>query len=82
MKKNILIESDDAAKIATSYLIDEKLVALKTETVYGISCDPGSPSAIKKLYKLKKRPKNNPLIIHYFNYKDAEICQELSKFDS
>ena len=58
MKKNILIESDDAAKIATSYLIDEKLVALKTETVYGISCDPGSPSAIKKQYFLSPAQKN------------------------
>ena len=64
MKKNFLRESEDTIKIATDHLLSEKLVAIKTETVYGISCDPGSHSAIKKLYKLKKRPKNNPLIIH------------------
>ena len=42
MIKNFLTESDDAVKIATSYLLEGKLVALKTETVYGISCDPVS----------------------------------------
>ena len=28
--------------------------------------------SIKKIYKLKKRPKINPLIVHYFDYKNAE----------
>ena len=75
MKRNLLAESDDAVEIATSYLLDQKLVAIKTETVYGVSCDPSNPSAIKKLYRLKKRPENNPLIIHVNSINLAEkVC--------
>ena len=42
-------------------------VAIPTETVYGLAANAYSDKACKKIYKLKKRPKNNPLIIHYLN---------------
>ena len=44
----------------------DTLVALPTETVYGLAGNAYSNSAIKKIYNLKKRPKINPLIIHYY----------------
>ena len=53
------------------------LVAFPTETVYGIAANAYSSVATSKIYRLKKRPKNNPLIVHYFNLellkKDCEI---------
>ena len=40
---------------------------LPTETVYGLAGNAYSRTAVKKIFKLKKRPKFNPLIIHYYN---------------
>ena len=48
------------------------VVGLPTETVYGLAGNAYSKKSINKIYKLKKRPKFNPLIVHYFCYKDAE----------
>ena len=49
-----------------------KIVGLPTETVYGLAGNAYSLKSLKKIYKLKKRPKKNPLIIHYDKIKDAE----------
>ena len=57
------IISKDIQK-AVTLLSADKLVAIPTETVYGLACDPGSSEAILKLYNLKNRPSSNPLIIH------------------
>ena len=48
------------------------VVGLPTETVYGLAGNAYSKKSINKIYKLKNRPKFNPLIVHYFNYKNAE----------
>ena len=42
-----------------------KLVIFPTETVYGIGRDATNLRAIKKIYKVKKRPLDNPLICHF-----------------
>ena len=47
------------------------LVSLPTETIYGLAGNAYSKKAVKKIFKLKNRPKKNPLIIHYLNKKDA-----------
>ena len=64
MRKNVINESEDSLKKAVLLLKNEKLVAVKTETVYGLACESSSSTAIKKVYNLKKRPLLNPLIIH------------------
>lgn len=56
-------------KKATKFLSKNECVAIPTETVYGLAANAYSDIACKKVYKLKKRPKNNPLIVHYYNYK-------------
>ena len=48
------------------------VVGLPTETVYGLAGNAYSKKSVNKIYKLKKRPRINPLIVHYFNYKNAE----------
>ncbi len=40
------------------------LVAFPTETVYGLGGDAGNASAIERIYQVKGRPANNPLIVH------------------
>ena len=54
-------------KKASKYLDKNMCVAIPTETVYGLAANAYSDKACKKIYKLKKRPPINPLIIHYFN---------------
>ena len=55
-------------KKAEKYLNKYECVAIPTETVYGLAANAYSDIACKKIFKLKKRPKNNPLIVHYYNY--------------
>ena len=54
-------------KKAQKLLNKNECVAIPTETVYGLAANAYSDKACKKIYKLKKRPKNNPLIVHYLN---------------
>ena len=48
------------------------VVGLPTETVYGLAGNAYLKKAINKIYKMKKRPRLNPLIIHFYNLKDVE----------
>ena len=49
------------------FLNKNHCVAIPTETVYGLAANAYSNKAVKKIYTLKKRPKNNPSIVHYFS---------------
>ena len=53
-------------------LKDGNIAGLPTETVYGLAGNAYSKKALKKIFKLKKRPKKNPLIVHYYKTEDAE----------
>jgi len=59
-------------KKAKKILDKSECVAIPTETVYGLAGNAYSDKACLKIFKLKKRPKNNPLIVHYHNCKDLE----------
>ena len=54
-------------KKAQKLLNKSECIAIPTETVYGLAANAYSDKACKKIYELKKRPKNNPLIVHYFS---------------
>ena len=56
-------------KKAKNLLNKSECVAIPTETVYGLAGNAYSDRACKNIFKLKKRPKNNPLIVHYYNFK-------------
>ena len=49
-------------KKAKKLLNKRECIAIPTETVYGLAGNAYSDQACQKIYKLKKRPKNNPLI--------------------
>jgi len=46
------------------HLIDGNLVAFPTETVYGLGADATNLHAVEKVYEVKGRPSNHPLIVH------------------
>lgn len=66
------INSSDLEK-AIQLLKQNELVAIPTETVYGLAANAFSESAIEKIYQVKQRPKNNPLIVHVHTLNQLNI---------
>ena len=60
-------------KKAKNYLNNNNIIGLPTETVYGLAGNAYSDKSISKIYNLKKRPKFNPLIVHYKNLKQLKL---------
>tara|TARA_B100000787_G_scaffold116817_1_gene87262 strand:+ start:408 stop:1340 length:933 start_codon:yes stop_codon:yes gene_type:complete len=54
-------------KKAKKYLDKNYCIGVPTETVYGLAANAYVDSAVKKIFNLKKRPQNNPLIVHYLD---------------
>jgi L-threonylcarbamoyladenylate synthase len=54
-------------KKAKKYLNKNCCIGVPTETVYGLAANAYVDLAVKKIFNLKKRPKNNPLIVHYLD---------------
>ncbi len=77
-KKNLI----KAAKLIKS----GQVIAIPTETVYGLAGNAYRTDAVHKIYKLKKRPKSNPLIVHFPNLKamkkEAVVPEEVKKLIS
>ncbi|AOW19112.1 threonylcarbamoyl-AMP synthase [Polaribacter vadi] len=65
------IISKDIQK-AISLLENEELVAIPTETVYGLAGNIFSEKAIKRIFETKKRPFFNPLIVHISSVDELE----------
>ena len=79
-KKNIL-SGDDPMAIdeAVRTLKEDSLVAIPTETVYGLAARASSPNAIKKIFTIKGRPTEHPLILHIAKIQDLALwSSELS----
>ena len=69
-------------KKARKYLNANRIIAIPTETVYGLAGNAYSDIAVKKIFTLKKRPKNNPLIVHYGKFKKLkEDCYINKNFE-
>jgi len=60
-------------KKAKQYLDKNHCIAVPTETVYGLAGNAYSDISIKKIFRLKKRPANNPLIVHYSDINKLKI---------
>ena len=52
---------------AAAILNNGGIVAFPTETVYGLGADATNPAAVQKIYAIKQRPANHPLILHIGN---------------
>ena len=56
--------SIDSLKVAAQALKDGSLVAFPTETVYGLGADATNALAVARIYTVKGRPSDHPLIVH------------------
>ena len=57
-----------------------EVVAVPTETVYGLACDATQVQAILRVFDIKQRPHHHPLIVHIASL--DEVCQWASIFPS
>src|SRR6186713_3587633 len=54
---------------AVTALRDGELVAFPTETVYGLGANAQNPAAVRRIFELKERPADHPVIVHLDNPK-------------
>lgn len=66
MNTQVLPVNDKSIALAAELLQKGELVALPTETVYGIAADARNGEAVKKIFEAKGRPQDNPLIVHIY----------------
>ncbi|WP_300364684.1 L-threonylcarbamoyladenylate synthase [uncultured Subdoligranulum sp.] len=64
MKTQVLPVNEQSIALAAQLLRQGDLVALPTETVYGIAADARNGQAVHKIFEAKGRPQDNPLIVH------------------
>jgi L-threonylcarbamoyladenylate synthase len=64
---NIIPYNEKILSKIIKLLTNGNIVSLPTETVYGLAGNAYSKTAVAKIFKLKGRPKFNPLIIHYYS---------------
>ena len=62
--KVIAATAPGCARLAAEILRQGELVAIPTETVYGLGADGLNPDAVAKIFQTKGRPQDNPLILH------------------
>ncbi len=78
--KTLVLSSDDqkAPVLAAELIKNGALVALPTETVYGLGADGLNPDAVKRIFTAKGRPNDNPLILHVADIADVErLCHDI-----
>jgi L-threonylcarbamoyladenylate synthase len=61
---------------AVDCLRDGEVVALPTETVYGLAANAWNASAVERIYKAKGRPASTPLIVHVAGLDLARSCAQ------
>ena len=66
--------------IAAGLIRQGELVAIPTETVYGLGADGLNEAAVAKIFEAKGRPQDNPLILHIWDAKQMEqFCHDIPK---
>lgn len=61
---------------AAAQIINGQVVAVPTETVYGLAASLKDVSAIREIFRIKGRPQDNPLIVHVASADDVERMAE------
>ena len=79
MHTEILRDDDNTVVLtAAKHLAAGNLVALPTETVYGLGADGLNPDAVAKIFQAKGRPQDNPLILHIADAQQLDtLCHHI-----
>lgn len=73
-----ILPADEALEAALALLRAGEVVAIPTETVYGLAGDAASGEAVARIYETKGRPRFNPLIAHV---SDMAMAERIGRFD-
>lgn len=79
MKTTILKDTIEDIKRAGEIIAGGGIVAFPTETVYGLGANALDEEAVKKIYKAKGRPSDNPMIVHISQVSDVHDIAEISE---
>src|SRR5690606_26695453 len=74
-----IVDVRQAVNLAAELLLAGELVAIPTETVYGLAADATQGEAVARIYAAKGRPSFNPLIAHVAS---MEMAERLGRFDA
>lgn len=78
MQTQLLHATTEGINEAARLLRDGCLVAIPTETVYGLAADALNPKAVASIFSAKQRPMDNPLIVHIADMDDwAPLVKEI-----
>ena len=79
MKTTILKDTIEDIKRAGEIIAGGGIVAFPTETVYGLGANALDEEAVKKIYKAKGRPSDNPMIVHISQVSDVYDIADVSE---
>jgi L-threonylcarbamoyladenylate synthase len=71
--------SHEEIKRAAQLLSEGELVAFPTETVYGLGADARNEAAVRRIFQVKGRPTNNPLIVHVADVESALSVVDIAR---
>ncbi|MDE5667394.1 MAG: Sua5/YciO/YrdC/YwlC family protein, partial [Clostridia bacterium] len=71
MKTEILEIDENSLAIAKDIIVNGGVVAIPTETVYGLGANAFDTEAVESIFRIKGRPNDNPLIVHV--HKDYDV---------
>ena len=80
MNTLLLGTSEKDINTAASFIKEGGVVAMPTETVYGLSADALNGDAVAKIFEAKGRPMDNPLIVHIADIADIERLNLVADF--
>lgn len=73
MDTKILKANKNNILLASKEIIKGNIIAFPTETIYGLGANAFNDEAILKIFKIKNRPLDNPLILHIANFRDIDL---------
>ena len=77
----LFLNSDPQVNEAVNTLKSGGIIAIPTDTVYGIGADPFNPDAVQKLYTIKGRPEDKPIPLVLGSVEDVhKVAKNLSPF--
>ena len=81
MLNKIKKSSNDTIQLASRSLQNGEVIVMPTDTVYGLVALAEDESAVKKIFKIKNRPKTMPLIIFVQSLEEAKKIAEFNELD-
>ena len=81
MIHKIIKYSKNSIRLLKQSLEDGNIIAVPTDTVYGLIADAYNEKAVNKIFKTKLRPKKLPLIIFVSSIEEAKKIGHFSKYD-